>query len=186
MSETIFFQNSHNKVHQDIARGMQQFAREDPDVLSEDLQVLTQKVRTEDFVLFYTGFVMQSLFDCDFEIVPVDIKTITQGLVFPKGSALTKPFSEVIRQLHASGLLSDWTKEWFPRSSCPPPPSGPLVISLLHVQGVLLLLPLGLGLALGVMAAERMYAHRRKRKMMEKTDDGRSDVCRDDFRRRKQ
>ncbi|XP_070179396.1 glutamate receptor 3-like [Littorina saxatilis] len=166
----LSLQNSH-KVHQDILHGIQQFAMEDPDVLSEDLHVLTQKVRTEDFVLIYTGFYMESLFDCAFEIVPVDIKTTRSGLVFPKGSALTKPFSEVILQLHSSGLLSDWTKKWFPRSYCPPPPSGPMVISLLHVQGVLLLLPMGLGLALGVMAAEKIYARRRKRKMIEETVD---------------
>ena len=50
-----------------------------------------------------------------------------------------------ILRLHSSGLLSQWTDEWFPRATCPPTPPGPVVITLLHVRGVLLVLPLGGG-----------------------------------------
>ena len=38
-----------------------------------------------------------------------------------------------------------------------PSPEGPVVMTLQHVHGVLLVLPVGLGMALGVMLLEWLY-----------------------------
>ena len=58
--------------------------------------------------------------------------------------------------LHSNGMLAQWTDKWYARSLCPAS-SGSVVISLLHVQGVLLVLPLGIAVALASLAAEIIF-----------------------------
>ena len=65
-----------------------------------------------------------------------------------------------ILRLQSSGLLSQMTDKWFPRATCPPTPPGPVVITLMHVQGVMLVLPVGLGVALLDILLEVIYAKR--------------------------
>ena len=65
-----------------------------------------------------------------------------------------------VLRLRADGQLSKWTDKWFPRAVCPPTPSGPKVIALPHVEGVLLVLPVGTGLALLTLALEVVYRRR--------------------------
>nr|KAG5688948.1 hypothetical protein BaRGS_031347 [Batillaria attramentaria] len=67
----------------------------------------------------------------------------------------------VLKTLHDNGILSRWTANWFPRAACPTP-TGSKVISLLDVQGVLLVVPVGVGLALLVLVVEKAYARRRR------------------------
>ena len=52
--------------------------------------------------------------------------------------------------------MSQLKDKWMSRASCPPS-TGPVVISLRHVQGVLLLVPVGIGLATTVMGVEMVY-----------------------------
>ena len=62
-----------------------------------------------------------------------------------------------IQGLRSSGLLSRWVDKWLPHTTSSVTTPSPVIISLLHVQGVLLVLPVGVGLALGVLTLERIY-----------------------------
>ena len=63
--------------------------------------------------------------------------------------------------LHSNGVMSQWTDQWFHRAACPTH-VGPVVMTLLHVQGVMLVLPVGAGLALGILLLEWMYSKKRR------------------------
>ena len=58
--------------------------------------------------------------------------------------------------LHSNGMLAQWTDKWYARPLCPAS-SGSVVISLLHVQGVLLVLPIGMAVALASLVVERIF-----------------------------
>ena len=76
--------------------GMERFASQDRDVLSLDINVLAHKVLSEDFVLIVTTYSAGKLISeiCGLEIMPVDLRRNMFGLVFPKVSSLTRPFSQ--------------------------------------------------------------------------------------------
>nr|KAG5688950.1 hypothetical protein BaRGS_031349 [Batillaria attramentaria] len=103
---TVFLQRSNETILRDVWAGMKRFEAEDPDVFSENITKLAEKVVSEDFVLFQSEVFAMSLFgdECDVAVVPV----------------------------------------------------GPVVISLLHVQGVFLVVSVGLALALVVLMASDM------------------------------
>ncbi|KAK7104408.1 hypothetical protein V1264_019130 [Littorina saxatilis] len=159
-SSALLLESSNDTTLRQIWDGIQRFAATDPDVISNDVNVLTTKVRKGNFVIFQTElFAFQNFGeDCDVETVDANIKLGMAAIVFPKGSALTKPVSNIILRLESSGLLSQWTDRWFPRARCPAPP-GPTVISLQHVLGLSLLMPLGVGLALLVLTVEKLYTN---------------------------
>ncbi|KAK7471509.1 hypothetical protein BaRGS_00035848, partial [Batillaria attramentaria] len=151
--------NGREAVYQEVWAGMQRFAAEDSDVLSENTTKLAEKVRSENFVLFFYERPAQTIFAEDCRVVTVDagMRQTLASLVLPKGSALTRPISDVIQRLHADGILAQWTANWFPRATCPTA-SGPIVISLIHLQGVLLIVSVGLGLAFVVLIVEIVYS----------------------------
>ncbi|XP_070180444.1 glutamate receptor ionotropic, delta-1-like [Littorina saxatilis] len=155
-------QNVNQSVNAALWAGIQGFAERDPDVNSEDIDTLAAKVRDEDFVLFVVGTNAMTLFagDCSLLVVQAGMTRTMSSLVLPKGSALTKPLSELILGLHSTGMLTRLSDRWFPPATCPPRPPGPLTIALHHVHGVFLLLLLGAGLACGVMVLE--LCHRRR------------------------
>ncbi|XP_070180460.1 probable glutamate receptor [Littorina saxatilis] len=152
----VSLQNSNDSVLRDLWRGIQRFSTEDGDVISQNLTVLTQKVRSEDFVLLDSAMVAREYFggECDIAVVDAGLGGLLPSLTFPEGSALTGPVSDVILRLHAAGVLSHWIEKWFSLAVCHTDPQGPPVISLLHLQGVLIILPLGMGLALTVLMIE--------------------------------
>nr|KAG5688949.1 hypothetical protein BaRGS_031348 [Batillaria attramentaria] len=86
---------------------------------------------------------------------------VTKQHDYKWGAVSDTALSIVLKRLHASGIMSKWTTTWFPRATCPTS-SSPKVISLLHVQGVLLVVPLGVGFALVVLAAEMIKGMRRR------------------------
>ncbi|KAK7504958.1 hypothetical protein BaRGS_00003986 [Batillaria attramentaria] len=147
--------NSNGSVYRDLWAGVQRFASKDADVLSENLTKLGEKVRSERFVAFVSKFVALPTFggDCDVVVVEAGLPHATQGLTLPKG----------IQTLHATGILSKWTTKWFPRATCSRPSKHQTVISLTHVQGALSVVPVGVGLALIVLAAEILYVKLRRK-----------------------
>ncbi|XP_070181190.1 glutamate receptor ionotropic, delta-1-like [Littorina saxatilis] len=155
----VLFENTNDTTLRQVWEGIQRFSVTDPDVISSDVSVLTAKVKKGNFVLFQSERFAIENFGEDCEVVTVDanIKIGMTAIVFPKGSALTKPVSNIILRLESSGLLSQWTDRWFPQARCPVAPLGPTVISVQHVLGLSLLLPLGVGLALLVLIVEKLY-----------------------------
>ncbi|XP_070181191.1 glutamate receptor 3-like [Littorina saxatilis] len=89
--------SSNDTTLRQIWDGIQRFAATDPDVISNDVNVLTTKVRKGNFVIFQTElFAFQNFGeDCDVETVDANIKLGMAAIVFPKGSALTKPVSNM-------------------------------------------------------------------------------------------
>nr|KAG5712317.1 hypothetical protein BaRGS_023896 [Batillaria attramentaria] len=157
------FGNSSLALTFQVWNGIQRFSATDKDVLSQNITRLADKVRTENFVWLITAIDATQILgkDCDIEVVAAGVKQITYSLVLPKGSALTKPLSDVIRGVHSAGIMSQWTSKWVQRAACPTPPA-PKVITLLQVQGVLLVLPVGVGLALVTLAAEIIYTRQKR------------------------
>ena len=58
-----------------------------------------------------------------------------------------------IMRLHSNGVSSHLFEKWFPQATCSTP-TGPMVISLMHLEGMRFVLPVALGLALLGLAAE--------------------------------
>ncbi|KAK7488401.1 hypothetical protein BaRGS_00020375 [Batillaria attramentaria] len=159
----LTLQTSNVSMYRDLWAGIQRFTIRDPDVLSEDIGTLADKVCREKFVLLFYQLAASSMFpdDCHVTFVDVAMRQSLSSLVLPKGSALTQRVSDVIRALHSAGILSHWTTKWFPRVTRPSPPD-PKVISLQHVQGVMLVVPVGVGLALMVLMVELLYDRRKQ------------------------
>ncbi|XP_070181288.1 glutamate receptor 1-like [Littorina saxatilis] len=161
----LVFKESNDTINQKVWAGLQRFQGEGHNVLTPDPMQLVRRVATTDekLVVITPETMVTSLRgDCDVEVVEVKLNSGRSGPVLPKGSALVRPLSDLILRLHASGLVSGWTDKWFPRTPCPlRAPPGPNVISLVHVQGVVLALPLGVGLALLALTLERGYFRRR-------------------------
>nr|KAG5688951.1 hypothetical protein BaRGS_031350 [Batillaria attramentaria] len=93
----LTLQNGREAVYQEVWAGMQRFAAEDSDVLSENTTKLAEKVRSENFVLFFYERPAQTIFAEDCRVVTVDagMRQTLASLVLPKGSALTRPTSDV-------------------------------------------------------------------------------------------
>nr|KAG5700690.1 hypothetical protein BaRGS_029055 [Batillaria attramentaria] len=102
----------------------------------------------------------------DPDVISVNVTTIASKVrqgdfvaILPQPYAFTMICCS-IRGLHSAGILSHWTAIWFPRVVCPSPPDSK-VISLQHVQGVMMVVPVGVGLALLVLLVEILYVGRR-------------------------
>ena len=60
--------------------------------------IMIIKVLSEDFVLLVASSYVSQLFGgaCGLQVVSVDVKRAMFSLVFPKGSSVTKPFSQML------------------------------------------------------------------------------------------
>ena len=87
---------------------MTHFSLQDPDTFSTDMGTLVHKVLTEKFVLLSTQFYVDALMggQCGLHVVPVDLRTVRYSLVFPRGSSLAQPLSQVSVKFSVVSVLS--------------------------------------------------------------------------------
>ena len=90
-------QTSNDTIYRALWEGIQRFSLTDPGVLGTSSQTLAEKVRSQDFVLFGSELSMRSLLgdDCRVAIVDAGMRQALLSPVLPKGSALTKPLSDL-------------------------------------------------------------------------------------------
>ena len=90
-------QNSTDSVYQGLWSGIQRFQKSDATVLSLDVSVMTNKVRSENFVLLLPETDSLNMFadDCNIILQDTTLLTRMQAPILPKGSALAKPLADV-------------------------------------------------------------------------------------------
>ena len=93
----LFFKSSTDAVYKGLWSGIQRFQKSDPAVLSVNTSALAIKVRSDNFVLIASRADALEMFadNCDIVLQDTVLLSIVQAPLLPKGSALTKPLSDM-------------------------------------------------------------------------------------------
>ena len=93
----LLFKNSTDAVYKGLWSGIQRFQKSDPVVLSVNTSALANEVRSGSFVFIASRADTLEMFtdNCDIVLQDTVLLNIMQSPILPKGSALTKPLSDM-------------------------------------------------------------------------------------------
>ncbi|XP_070177722.1 glutamate receptor ionotropic, delta-1-like [Littorina saxatilis] len=154
--------NSTVKDYRRYYQKVLEFAKEDPDVVSSDILVHKFKAIHEDYASLQGSMLLSSAWLSDscgqLTFLPEKLRTASFGFYLQKGSPYTRIISEQIGLMVDSGLMTMWKRSSVPENkNCRhgDDHSG-RVIGLANTQTAFFMAAFGLGLALMVLAVEKL------------------------------
>ncbi|KAK7476222.1 hypothetical protein BaRGS_00032498 [Batillaria attramentaria] len=157
---------SNLSVYKQVVAGIAEFSKTDPQVLASDDTQHFLKVMREKYVYLAGRRTVEAqtvVNFCQLEVIG-GFLWLGDSILLRKHSALTKPFSDAILQIHSSGLMDKLYQRWYPHHRCPDEDgvAGPAVITLSVLQGALYLAGSGLLLSAIFLGFELLYMQCRK------------------------
>ncbi|GFS20371.1 glutamate receptor [Elysia marginata] len=159
---TELFKTSPRPEFQSIARRMEEFYRDDPDILHVSTAVHLEKVKRGGYAYIADKGLFSSWLatNCDLILLKEKFFPGRYGIVLPNNSVYTKVFSDQVVKFYESGLLQVWVKKWWPQQTfC----QGSLLtearaLSLVDMQSSFYVLAIGLALSAIVLVLESGFS----------------------------
>ncbi|KAK3583442.1 hypothetical protein CHS0354_025574 [Potamilus streckersoni] len=174
-----FFQISKTKEYSDIGKGIIDFNKSDPSVLSNSIDSHIDKVRSGGYALIvdktFTEVIIAK--ECSMIKMREDFLPLKYAIGLPKNSPYTKIVSDEIMSIHENGLLQIWKRRWWPKSSICPEEFSTVArpIRVVDVQSAFYLAVIGIALATFVFAVE-LFVHFYKKRKARNMSNSDSDV----------
>ncbi|KAL3860944.1 hypothetical protein ACJMK2_007039 [Sinanodonta woodiana] len=152
-----YVQTSATKEFRDIGKGIKEFNKSDPSVLSTNIDSHVEKVRSGGYAFISDKAIIESVIakECSMTKIKEEFLPLNYAIGLPKNSPYTNIVSDKILSMLEMGFLQCWKQRWWPKSSfCPARSQSARPIQTADVQGCFYLAVIGIVLSSFVLVIE--------------------------------
>ncbi|KAL3861015.1 hypothetical protein ACJMK2_007108 [Sinanodonta woodiana] len=153
----FYIQTSTTKEFIDIGKGIKEFNKSDPSVLTTNIDSHVEKVRSGGYAFISNKATIESVItkECSMTKIKEEFLPLNYAIGLPKNSPYTKTVSDKILSMHEMGFLQSWKQRWWPKSSlCQASSQSARPIQTLDVQGCFYIAVIGIVLSSFVLVIE--------------------------------
>ncbi|KAL3861014.1 hypothetical protein ACJMK2_007107 [Sinanodonta woodiana] len=164
----FYIQNSAKKEFSDIGKGIKEFNKSDPSVLSINIDSHVEKVRSGGYAFISDKSIIESVIakECSMMKIREEFLPLNYAIGLPKNSPYTNIVSDKILSMHEMGFMQCWKRRWWPKSSlCPERLMFARTIQAVDVQGCFYLAVIGIFFSSCVLVIELSVHFYQKRKV---------------------